>query len=95
MVISGFKNPLITVSYLVAMVFLWLHLWHGVYSMFQSLGLIGSCCRTFFRRLGPVVATIVLIGNCSIPLAVSLGLGCCQVLKDHSPDALGGGASRR
>jgi len=74
MVISSFKNPVITGTYLIAMVFLWLHLWHGVYSMFQSLGITNPRFQKLIRGLGPVVSTIVLIGNCSIPLSVYLGL---------------------
>ena len=74
MVVSSFKNPWITLTYLIAMVFLWLHLWHGVYSMFQSLGITNPSFQKLIRGLGPVVSTIVLIGNCSIPLSVYLGL---------------------
>jgi succinate dehydrogenase / fumarate reductase, cytochrome b subunit len=74
MVVFSFKNPMITVTYLIAMVFLWLHLWHGVYSMFQSLGITNPRFHKLIRGLGPVVSTIVLIGNCSIPLSVYLGL---------------------
>jgi succinate dehydrogenase / fumarate reductase, cytochrome b subunit len=74
MVVSGFSNPWIALSYLVAMVFLWLHLWHGVYSMFQSLGINSRRFQKLIRGLGPVVSTVVLVGNCSIPLSVLLRL---------------------
>jgi succinate dehydrogenase / fumarate reductase cytochrome b subunit len=70
MVISGFQNPWITLSYLVAMVFLWLHLWHGAYSWFQSLGINHPRYNHFLRSLGPIVSTLVLVGNCSMPLAI-------------------------
>jgi succinate dehydrogenase / fumarate reductase cytochrome b subunit len=74
MVISGFRNPWITGSYLVAMVFLWLHLWHGGSSWFQSLGMNHPRYNGFLQAFGPVLATVVLFGNCSIPLSVLLGL---------------------
>ena len=35
MVVAGFRNPWITLSYLVAQAFLCLHLWHGAWSFFQ------------------------------------------------------------
>jgi succinate dehydrogenase / fumarate reductase cytochrome b subunit len=74
MVVSGFRNPWINLSYLASMVFLWLHLWHGGSSWFQSLGVNGRTVRPVTSRFGPVLATIVLIGNCSIPISVALGL---------------------
>lgn len=74
MVVYGFRNPIITASYLVFQVFLWLHLWHGVSSWFQSLGISHPRYQGIIRGAGPVVATLVLIGNSSIPLAVWLGL---------------------
>jgi succinate dehydrogenase / fumarate reductase cytochrome b subunit len=74
MVVSGFRVPYIAAIYIVSMFFLALHLWHGASSMFQSLGLSGSSWRGCVFWIGPVIATLVLIGNCSIPLAVLLGL---------------------
>jgi succinate dehydrogenase / fumarate reductase cytochrome b subunit len=70
MVLSGFRNPWITLSYLIAQGFLGLHLWHGGSSWFQSLGLNAPRYNGVVHRIGPLVATIVVVGNCSIPLAV-------------------------
>jgi succinate dehydrogenase / fumarate reductase cytochrome b subunit len=72
MVMSGFQNPIVAVSYLAAMVFLWLHLWHGGSSWFQSLGLNHPRYWGLIRGVGPVIATVVLVSNCSIPLAIYL-----------------------
>jgi succinate dehydrogenase / fumarate reductase, cytochrome b subunit len=74
MVVAGFQNPFVSVSYLIAMVFLFLHLWHGGSSWFQSLGINHPGYQAFLGWLGPAIATLVLIGNCSIPLAVWSGL---------------------
>lgn len=70
MVVIGFRIPWIALSYVVAQLFLWLHLWHGGSSWFQSLGLNHQAYNPLFRAFGPVLATAILIGNCSIPLAV-------------------------
>jgi succinate dehydrogenase / fumarate reductase cytochrome b subunit len=70
MVVAGFRSLPITLTYLVAQIFLWLHLWHGGSSWFQSLGINHPAYNPLIRAFGPVLATIVLIGNCSIPLAV-------------------------
>jgi succinate dehydrogenase / fumarate reductase cytochrome b subunit len=74
MVVAGFRNPWITLSYLVAMVFLGLHLWHGGSSWFQSLGLNHARYNKLIRGFGPVLAAVVVAGNCSIPLSVYLGI---------------------
>jgi succinate dehydrogenase / fumarate reductase cytochrome b subunit len=72
MVVSGFRNTWISLSYLVAMVFLGLHLWHGGSSWFQSLGLNSRGLAPILRAVGPVLAVIVVAGNCSIVLAIWL-----------------------
>jgi succinate dehydrogenase / fumarate reductase cytochrome b subunit len=74
MVVAGFSNPWVTLSYLVAMAFLGLHLWHGGSSWFQSLGLNGRREAKVISWVGPALAGVVVAGNCSIPLAVLVGL---------------------
>lgn len=74
MVVSGFRVWWITVTYLVAMIFLALHLWHGASSFLQTLGLNNFRYAGVVRCVGPAIAVIVLLGNCSIPLAVLLGI---------------------
>jgi succinate dehydrogenase / fumarate reductase, cytochrome b subunit len=74
MVVSGFDNPLIAVSYLIAMAFLGLHLWHGGSSWFQSLGINHPRWNPLIRGFGPFIAVVVVAGNCSIPLSVWLGI---------------------
>jgi succinate dehydrogenase / fumarate reductase cytochrome b subunit len=72
-VVEGFRNPLITLSYVVAQFFLCLHLWHGGSSWFQSLGINHPQYNPVIRKVGPVLAVVVLAGNCSMPLAVLAG----------------------
>jgi succinate dehydrogenase / fumarate reductase cytochrome b subunit len=72
--VSGFQNPWITLSYLVSMIFLGLHLWHGGSSWFQSLGIQWPNGNAFIRGFGPGLAILVVAGNCSIPLAVLVGI---------------------
>ncbi len=70
MVIAGFQQPLIAASYILAQVFLGLHLWHGGSSWLQHLGLNGRGYDTVVNYVGPVVAAVVVAGNCSIPLVI-------------------------
>lgn len=73
MVILGFQQPIVAISYVVAMVLLGLHLSHGASSMFQSLGLHHDKYNGMIDKIGPGLAIFIVIGNCSMPLAVLLG----------------------
>jgi succinate dehydrogenase / fumarate reductase, cytochrome b subunit len=72
-VIYGFQNPFIVGFYVLTMVFLTLHLYHGVWSMFQTLGLNNAKYSMLFRALSVVIAGVVAIGNITFPLAVFFG----------------------
>jgi succinate dehydrogenase / fumarate reductase cytochrome b subunit len=73
MFVLGFQNIWVSLSYMVAMVLLGLHLSHGISSMFQSLGLYHPAYNAMIRCVGPVVAGVVVVGNVSMPLAVLSG----------------------
>lgn len=73
-VVHGFQNPLVSGFYLVTMVFLGLHLFHGVWSMFQTLGLNSTKYTGMLRMLAILVAVVVVIGNLSFPIAVMAGV---------------------
>lgn len=60
--------------YLVAMVGLGLHLRHGLYSIFQSLGAGNPAVSQSAMKGAAVVATLVALANLSFPLAVLAGL---------------------
>lgn len=62
------------VAYLIAMIALGFHLWHGVYSMFQSLGLSNRRLTPQVQRFAAGLATILALGFSSIPLAVLVGV---------------------
>lgn len=74
MMVTGYKNPIVSVFYLVAIGLLCLHLRHGVSSMFQSLGLSNRVYEVWWSRLAVVFAALVFLGYCSIPAAVLLGI---------------------
>jgi len=73
MVIAGFRQPLIAVSYILAQIFLGLHLWHGGSSWLQHLGLNNRSYEAVVNKVGAVVAGVVVVGNCSIPLVIWIG----------------------
>lgn len=74
MVVYGFQNVPISISYIIAMVLLGLHLRHGVASLFQTLGLRNARFRSAIDKFGLAAAWIIVIGNVSIPLSVLTGI---------------------
>jgi succinate dehydrogenase / fumarate reductase cytochrome b subunit len=56
------------------MVALAFHLWHGVWSMFQTLGLINPKSDKIIHRLAAIATLALVIGFISIPMAVLTGL---------------------
>ena len=73
-VIAGFSNPAISAFYILAIVLLCTHLYHGLWSMFQSLGISHPRYTPILKRGAAVVAALIAIGNCSIPISVMLKL---------------------
>lgn len=73
-VVASFQRPLAAFFYIVAMVGLGFHLWHGVYSMFSSLGLTHPRYTPGVRKGAAALATIVALGMASIPVFVLLGV---------------------
>lgn len=72
--VSGFQVIPVAVGYLIAMVALCLHLYHGVYSLTRSLGLSHPRYVTHAKRAAIVFALVVALGFSSIPVAVLAGL---------------------
>lgn len=74
MFVRGFQQPAVAISYMVAMVLLGLHLEHGASSMFQTLGLNHARYNRVIGKIGPALATLIVLGNVSMPAAVLLGI---------------------
>jgi succinate dehydrogenase / fumarate reductase cytochrome b subunit len=74
MVVDAFQRKGVALFYVVAMLFLGLHVSHGAASMFQTLGLTHPRYTSMWKRLGPIVALIVVLGFVSVPLGVLLGI---------------------
>jgi len=73
MVLAGFQVPWIAAFYVVGQLLLASHLSHGLYSMFQHLGLHGEkTWKPFVKTAAIRVAWGMCAAFCSIPLAVLL-----------------------
>lgn len=73
-VVASFRIPWVTALYLVAMVFLGLHLWHGVWSFGRSLGVAPASPGPMRRPIAAAVAIILWLGFSIVPVAVMLGV---------------------
>ncbi len=73
-VISAFRNPWVTLFYVVAMLFLLLHLFHGAWSSVRTLGLSKPSPDPLHRRVSTLIAVVVWLGFTVVPVAVLLGV---------------------
>jgi succinate dehydrogenase / fumarate reductase, cytochrome b subunit len=72
-VVASFRVVPVALLYVVAMLLLWLHLRHGMWSMLRTLGLGHPRYERMAQRLAALFATVVVAGNVSFPLAVLFG----------------------
>lgn len=75
MELENFSSPLAVTLYVVMMVLVGLHLWHGVPSSFQSLGLNGPRFTPLIRTIGKISAVVIAGGFIVITLWVFLAGG--------------------
>jgi succinate dehydrogenase / fumarate reductase, cytochrome b subunit len=69
---ENFNSPLAVAFYVVMMIVVGLHLWHGVASSFQSVGLNGPRFTPLIRKVGKVSAVVIAGGFIIITLWVFL-----------------------
>jgi succinate dehydrogenase / fumarate reductase cytochrome b subunit len=73
-VVAGFSVWWVSGFYMLAQLCLGLHLYHGLWSMLQTLGLPDQSRQPWRRRAAAAFAAIVTLGNLSFPIAVLGGL---------------------
>jgi succinate dehydrogenase / fumarate reductase cytochrome b subunit len=74
MVFTSFRITPIALVYVAAMVTLFLHLSHGIQSIFQSIGLNNDKTMPQFSVLGKVLSAIFLVGYSAIPVLILVGI---------------------
>jgi succinate dehydrogenase / fumarate reductase cytochrome b subunit len=73
-VVYGFQNYAISGFYILSMALLCTHLYHGAWSMFQSVGVSHPRYTPLLKKFAVLMAAVIFIGNVSIPVAVMLGI---------------------
>jgi succinate dehydrogenase / fumarate reductase, cytochrome b subunit len=73
-VVSGFQVWWVSAIYILANAALGLHLYHGLWSMFNSLGLNHPKFNSWRRNFAIAFALIISLANISFPIAVLIGV---------------------
>ncbi len=73
-VVTGFQVWWVSAVYIIANLALGLHLYHGLWSMFNSLGLNHVKFNRWRRIFASAFALIITLGNVSFPIAVLMGV---------------------
>jgi succinate dehydrogenase / fumarate reductase cytochrome b subunit len=71
--VVGFQSPAVSGFYIAAMLALGLHLYHGLWSMMQTVGLSHPRYDPLRHAFATLVAVLVVVGNVSFPVAVLTG----------------------
>lgn len=71
--LASLNRPLVAIFYLVAMGALAFHLFHGVWSVFQSAGISQPRYESMGRTLATIFTIIVVGGFSLVPIAIILG----------------------
>lgn len=72
--VYGFQSLPVVLIYLVALVALGFHLFHGTWSLFQTLGISNRSIEPALRAVAWVLAIGVPVGFAVVPVAVQLGI---------------------
>jgi succinate dehydrogenase / fumarate reductase cytochrome b subunit len=73
-VVAGLKVVPVALFYLIALAALALHLWHGVWSLFQTLGASQARYESFGRRFATVFTLVVVLGFALVPISILAGV---------------------
>ena len=71
--LASFRVWYVALFYIVAQVALGFHLYHGLWSMFNSLGLNHARFNRWKRAFATTFALVVTLANISFPIAVLTG----------------------
>lgn len=74
MVIRNFQEIGISITYTIAIIAIALHLYHGIQSLFQTVGLNTENTIPVIIKAGRITSLILMLGFLSIPVAIFTGI---------------------
>lgn len=72
--VTGFSSWPVSLAYIAANLVLALHIYHGIWSASQTLGVQNPRWKRWRRPVAGAVAGLILVGNVSFPVAVLAGI---------------------
>lgn len=72
--VASMDRPVVAIFYIIANLLLAMHLYHGAWSMFQSLGVNSPKYNTARRGFAIGLAVLIGVGNSIMPLAAMTGI---------------------
>ncbi len=72
LVVEAFRSPAYVIFYVISMIVLGMHLWHGFQSAFQTLGLNHPKYNSLIKGLGVLYSVLVAAGFAFIPVYMYL-----------------------
>ena len=72
--VIGFRNWWVSGFYVVAMLALGLHLYHGLWSACQTLNFNNPMLRDLRRPVALMITLFIVLGFCSVPISVLAGI---------------------
>ena len=69
----GFSNPIVAVAYIISILLLGMHLYHGLWSMFQTLGAAHPTYTPKLKAFAKIFTVIIVLGFISVPIAILAG----------------------
>lgn len=73
-VLASMQRPAVAIVYILCNIAVAVHLFHGTWSMFQSLGLNNPRYNAARRAFAVGISSIILVGNVSFPVMVLAGV---------------------
>ena len=70
---ASFTRPVVAMFYIIANILVGIHLFHGAWSLFQSLGWNTQRFNPWRKWFAAAFAAVVIIGNVSFPLTIWAG----------------------
>jgi len=86
--VYSLQRPAVAAVYIVGNIALAFHLYHGAWSIFQSMGINNPRINKMRRSFATVFAGIILVGNLSFPILIQLnvvGLQCPHTQPTTAP----------
>lgn len=72
--VTGFRVTPVAIAYIISVALLGVHLYHGAWSMFQSLGLSHPRYTPALKTFAAAISVVLVAGFCAVPISIMTGV---------------------